>query len=382
MKGRRFPLLGLSAVWMAAAPGLVLAQSLYQHKVSVDMGLERDSNPTLSTTGRGVSRLRMTPHYTLLRSDGADDLSLNLGATLERSSDTTLSQNRKDADVRVQWQHAAESTTYTTNAGYQQSALRDALLQETGQQVGVDGTRTVRNLGFSVMHMLDPLYRVSGGLQAQWSSFTGNTMPDSRQLSASAELSRALAPGQEMFVGGELSSYAPDRLPGQLSQNSVMRSAVIGYRSQIAGSPWDWSVSGGAASYTGPFSDTTAKGEIRIGYTGERWNTSASWSRQPVTDTLRGSFSQNQQMRLTAEYAWSELTRIALEASHNRTQSTQQDTSKVLGLRVSHDLSPLWSMGLHLSRTQVRRAGASSIGAPQASGHSVGVVLTYTHPDF
>ena len=387
MSARRVRGLWCAAAALACAPWGLQAQSLYQHKLEASVGTEYDTNPGLAAPALGsVSRLRVAPRYTLLRRDGPAELRLKLGATLEQSSDEQLSRHRRDGDGQIEWQREFDTTMLVLRAAYQKASLRDVLLKETGQ-VSVDGSRTVRTLGATLLHQINPLYTATGGLEVNWNQFSSNARtPDSRLVAANGEISRALALGQTVFVAGHLSRFAPDAWPATgttpppAQHNSQLYSMDVGYRSQITDSPWQWQARVGVARYTGPFSDTTAQGDVSLGYQGERWSASLALAHRPVADTLRGAFSRNDQARAALEYQLTEFTRLGVDASVNRTRSTQTDRSTAFGLRLSSELSPLWRATLALRRTQVDRA--TSLLATQASGTSVNLFLTYSHPDF
>lgn len=378
MSDKRHRLLVLTAAVLGlGVAGSLQAQSLYQQKVEVPTTLEYDSNPALSTSSAGsVSRWRVAPRYTLLRREGADELDLKLGATLEQSSNTALSRNRQNLDGNVQWQHATERSVYVLSAGVTQVALRDALLDETGQLV-TDGTRTSRVLAASVQRELTELYTLSGSVNASWNHYSGTTTPDSRQVGASVEFGRALTPGTSVFASANLSNFVPDT---PFIANSVMRGVTVGYRSNIPGDPWTWMVSGGGSSYTGPVSDTAAQFAAQAAYQAPRWSASLGFSRGPVTDSLRGTFSPNQQMRAGAEYALTEFTRVGLDLAYNRTRGTLTSATRSVGMRVSTELSPLWRVGFSVRHLQVERSNL--FVSTRAASTMASVVLTYSHPDF
>ena len=381
----------LGVALLAASPWLPLqAQSLYQQRLQVSSGLERDSNPGVNTPAKGgVTRWRVSPEYSLLRRDGQDDLTLKLGATLEQSSNTALSRDRRDGNVQGEWQHTAENTIYQLRGGFSQAALRNVLLQETGQ-LSNDGTRTTRSLEGLVVHQLSELYTVSGGATAQWNRYSGNTAPNGRQFSINGELGRALAPGRDVYLAGAISRFAADSLassvpggPVQPANNSTLANLSVGTRYAAPDDPWFWDARVGAARYRSSLSagtSTSATVVAQAGYKAPRWSLSLSLARQPVPDALRGTFSPNQQARVSAEYLLTEFTRVALDASWNRTKGLQTDTTRELGLRVSSELSQLWTLSLQLRRVN---AAHDAIAVPTRGGATIaGVVLTYTHPDF
>lgn len=367
------------------------AQSQFQHSVSAPSGLEYDSNPALTADGAdnagGVYRLRVSPTYTLLYKKATDELRLKLGAVIEQSSNTALSRNRQDGNAQLEWRRESDAMFYLLRAGYEQSAARAALLEETGQ-LSDDGTRTTRSLGATVLRELDLRHIVSGTFDVKWSGYDFGRTPDNRLTSAGLEWSQALAPGEDWFVSGNLSQYAPDAssvpdLPAASAQNSLQRGLMLGYRSKPPGTAWDWSVRAGVARFSGPFSDSMAQGEMRLGYQGQRWNGSALFSRLPVANNLLGSFAPNTQTTLRAEYSLTEFTRVALDASHKRTKATQSDSTRVLGLTLSTELSPLWRMSAQLRHTTVDRSTAALAALnTQASGRAASLVFTYLHPDF
>ncbi len=372
---------GVVASW----PGMGQAQSLYQHRVTAPVGLSYDSNLGLSETSPGgVYRLHVSPSYTLTRKAGGDELDLKLGAFLEQSSDTAISRNRQDGNARLSWRTASDTTLWGWHAAYEQSAARAALLEETGQ-LSDDGTRTTRALGAQMAHELDERHVLSLIADVKWHTYDFGNTPDHRLGNAQVEWSRAAAPGHDWLVSASVSQYAPDTVAATgaahaTATNSVQRGLLLGYRSQVQGSPWDWQIRAGVARFTGTFSDTMPQGEAKLGYQNPRWRHSASLSRLPVANNMLGSFAPNTQARWRTEYRWSEYTTLALDASHNRTQASQTGATRQLGLQVSTELSPLWRMTAQWRNTQADRFVA---GVPaQASNHSASLVFTYLHPDF
>lgn len=382
MASRRAVPFALGAA-LLAWPGLALhAQSLYQQRVEVSSGVEHDANPALTSDSKGgVTRWRVSPSYSLLRRDGPDDLTLKLGTTLEQSSNTALSRDRRDGNALGEWQHASEKTLYVLRAGVEQSALRDVLLQETGQ-LSTDGTRTTRRAEATAVHQLDDIHTLSAGLNARWDRYTSGTAPDGRQYGLNAEFSRAIRPGRDVYLSGSLSSFASDNLvPGTSgSLHTLMRGLSVGNRYAAPDDPWSWDVRVGASRLSGATGDTMATAVGQLAYKAPRWSAAVSIARQPVPDSLRGTFSPNQQARVTLDYALTEFTRVALDASYNRTKNTQIDTSRELGLRVSTELSPAWSMALQVRRIRVSQ---DAMALPTRAGSTVtGLVLTYLNPDF
>lgn len=369
----------------ASLPGIGLGQSLYQHRITAPVGLSYDANPGLSETDAGgVYRVRVSPSYTLSRNAGGDEFQLKLGAVIEQSSNTALSRNRQDGNARLSWRTASDTTSWGWHAAYEQSAARAALLEETGQ-LSDDGTRTTRGLGAQLAHELDERHMLSVLADVKWHAYDFGHTPDHRLSSAQVELSRAASPGQDWFVSAGVSQYAPDTVASTgavhgTAPQSLQRGLLLGYRSQVDGSPWDWQIRAGVARFTGAFSDTMPQGEAKLGYQSPRWHYSASMSRLPVANNLLGSFAPNTQTRLRAEYQLTEYTTVAVDASHNRTQASQTEATRQLGMQVSTDLSPLWRMTAQLRGTRAERHIA---GLPtQASNRSASLVFTYLHPDF
>lgn len=362
------------------------AQSPYQHSLSLAMGVEYDSNPRLTAEpAGGVSRLILRPRYTLLSKHGSDELQLKLGAALEQSSNAMLSRHRRDGDALLEWRGEAESLSYSLQAGYERSAARTALLEETGQ-VGGDGTRTVRKIGAQGVRELGERQSLSGSLDMRWVKHELVQLPNHRLTQAELEWSVAHAPGQDWFAAGSLSHYRPEypaqdaaaQAPGQ---NSLLRGLMLGYRFKPPGQvPWSWQVRAGAAHYGGPFSDTMVQAEIKLAYQGERWSSSATLARLPVVDNINGAFAPNRQARLRAEYAWTQDTRLAWDASCNRLTGRQSEAARTLGMELSTDISSLWRATAQLRHTQVDRDTPGAGG--QASARGASLIFTYLHPDF
>lgn len=374
--------------WAACLVGSVCAhaQSLYQHSLSLSSGLTFDSNPRLDPEPSGSAyKLRLSPRYGLTRKAGADEFKLKLGTVVEQSSNTTLSRHRRDGDAQLEWHRESAAMLYGLRAGYEQSDARAALLEETGQ-LSADGTRRTRWLGATVSRQLDARHAVVGFLDAKWNRYDFGNAPDHRLVSAGWEWSRTMAEGQEWFVLGSLARYAPDTPGEQMAgasspaEDSQQRGLMLGVRSKVPGTSWDWLVRAGVVQFNGPFSDTTAQAEARLGYQGLRWNTALAMSRLPVANNTLGSFATHQQARVRTEYALTEFTQLALDATHNRTTSTQTETAWVVGLQLSSEISPWWRVTAQVKRTEVNRNLAA--GDMRARSNGASLVFHYSHPDF
>ena len=133
----------------------------------------------------------------------------------------------------------------------------------------------------------------------------------------------------------------------------------------------------GTVRTSGLVSTRTPSTLLRLDYAGERLSSTLEWSRSAAASGALGGYIGTRQLGWTAQYLLSERTSINLATSQARSQGAggAVGSTWVAGLR--HSISDFWSIEGRLGQSRTRpNAGGS------ATANVVGLVLTYSHPDF
>ena len=359
-------LVGTALLLAGAAPA-----DTERHSFSMPTGIDHDDNPNLLSSGeRGVTRYRVSPQYQLVRQGDTDTLTLTAGATLERSSDTTLSADRDDPRLSLDWQTETPTRHYGLQVSHEQSSSRSSDLAETGL-ITADTTRTTQTLGGNWGLSLSDSARLvfNGSWQTVRHDSAASTDYDTTRLSARYQLQ--LSERDDASLSLNASQYKPQSGGGADSRNL---SLVAGYQSRLSEN-LNWTASFGAVRITGAQRDTDWEGSLGANYSGELHSASASLGRSVSASGAAGGFAPSDRLQLQWGYELSEKSRLNLSGQWSRFRGTSPSDTTTLALGYSRELSPFWRLGFSLERQRVDRTTS-------ASATQVGFTLTYSHPDF
>jgi hypothetical protein len=364
----------LAPLWLALCflPGArsALAEN-FQQTLSLSSSVEHDSNFRMSAAKQGVTRTILKPAYTLTDILGADQFDASLGASIERSSDRRVSDNREDPKLMLGWRRLLETGELGLTARYEEASAQQTQLQETGL-VTTDDTRTTRSLGGSWQTALTERTTLATNLDYQRVSYSGGTLTDYENHSASLNLGYAWSEIVEPFLLAGASHYKPTRATVATSDSYSLQG---GAKIKLAEN-WEWQFQAGRNRVDARTSDSSWLGNTTLGYAGPRHDFSFSAGRS-VNSSGEGGFVQSDQVRGSWGYAYDELTRLRLDASWQKNRGLQPNTMRQLGASASRDLSAFWTANLYYSHKQ-----RDENSQPNITGNVVGVTLVYSHPDF
>lgn len=344
----------------------------WTHSISAPTSLDYDTNlPLTARNKRSVTRVIFAPTYDLTGNFGNDEYKLGLGARIERSSDKRVSDDREDPNLSLGWRRMTEKGEFGLNYRFEQASSRAAELEETGARSG-DGTRTTHALGGNWRHALSDRNTLTTGLNYQDVSFKDATSTDYTNTGLSLSYGHQWSERIEPFVFTSASHYEPKSGITSSSDNYTLQGGV----NVKASENLSFTAQLGISRVEADDSDSGWLGSLVVRYTGPRYDYSLEGGRA-VTASGEGGFVENDYLRATWSYAFSERTRLGLDASWRDSKGTQPNVYTQAGAWVSYELSHFWSARTYATFKERREDGQSA-----ASGNVVGVTLIYSHPNF
>lgn len=363
---------GLWLLPLAMLAGEAAHADQWAHSISAPTSIDYDTNLPLTTRNkRSVTRAIFVPTYNLIGTFGADEYKLGLGARIERSSDKRVSNDREDPNLSMGWRRATERGEVGLNYRFDQVSSRAAELEETGARSG-DGTRTTHALGGNWRHALSDRNTLTTGLNYQDVSFKDSTSTDYTNTGLSLTYGHQWSERVEPFATASASHYEPKSGLTSSSDNYTLQGGV----NVKASENLSYTVQAGMSRVDGRDTDTGWLGSLVMRYAGPRYDYSIEGGRA-VTASGEGGFVQNDYLRAAWSYAFSERTRLGLDASWRDSKGTQPNIYTQAGAWASYELSHFWSARAYATYKERRQDGQ-----PAASGNVVGITLIYSHPDF
>lgn len=359
------------ALLMGALAGLPFV-SMAQSNVSVPTEIEHSSNPAL-TTGEaiGVTRLRVSPQYTLVGQDGSTQTRFSLGGVLERSSNTAVSNHRSDPNLSFAIERVLPDGSLGLRAALSESSTREEEFAETGV-VASDATQRNMVLDGTWRRELSDVSRLELGLGAAKVRYDTSSLVGYREFRSSAGLSHDLFDETQLTARWEGSRLHPD----QGVARSSRRSFAIGLATRLS-EAFRFVAEGGTVQTSGLDSTRTPSTLLRLEYAGERLTSTVEGSRSTaISGTLPG-YTGTRLFGWTADYAWSERTSINLATSQTRSQGTGGAVGSTWMAGLRHSFSDFWSIEGRLGQLRTRPNEGGT-----ATANVAGLILTYSHPDF
>lgn len=343
-----------------------------QQTVSVPVEIEHSSNPALLTDNAiGVTRYRVSPQYTLVRQDGPTQSTFSFGGVIERSSNTAVSDHRADPNLSVAIERELSRGSIGLRASLAESSTRVEEFAGTGV-VAADATQRNSVLDGTWTHELSDVSRVTLGLGAAEVRYDTSSLVGYRELRTSVGFTHDLQEDTQVTA-----RWAGSRLDPALDAASSSQSLfAVGVSNRLSEALL-LAAEIGTVRTSGLVSARAPSSRLRLDYSGERLASTLEWSRSAAALGSLGSYISTRLLGWTVEYALTERTSVNLLASQARSQGVggAQGSTGFVGLR--HSFSELWSIEGRLGQLRSRpNAGGS------ATSNVVGLLLTYSHPNF
>lgn len=364
-------LLARPALFLLALSGTPLV-SLAQHSVSVPIEIEHSSNPALTTgAATGVTRFRVSPQYTIQRQDGSTQTRFSVGGVLERSSNTAVSNHRSDPNLSIAIEHVLPTGGVGLGLAISESSTRQEEFSETGV-VTADATQRNIVLDGSWTRELSDVSRFELGLGAARVRYDTPALVGYREFRSSAGVGYDLSEATQVTARLEGSRLDPAQGTARSSRNG----AVAGLSTQLS-EAFRLVAEIGTVRISGQGSTRTPSTLLRLNYAGERLTSTLEWSRAAAPSGTLGGYISTRQIGWTMGYAWTERTSINLATSQARSLGAGGAVGTTLSAGWRHAYSDFWAIEGRLGQLRTRPSAGGS-----ASSTVVGLLLTYSHPNF
>lgn len=343
--------------------------SSWQQALSARASAEYDTNPTMDPANRdAIWRTTFAPSYTLKRAGDANELSAGLAAQIARASNKTLSQDRDDPSVFLDWRRQSNTGELGLSARYDEVGTRFAEIDNTGPGF-TDSTRATRTISGNVSESLSERSTLALNGAFNDVSYKGGSFIDYVTRSAGMRFSYDWSERSVPFLR---MSYTDTRSAGS---NALSRfaNALLG---------WNWKVEdylegtlqAGRSKTSGAGVAKQAAAEMK--YTGQRSGLVLNADRQ-VSPSGLGGFVTVDQVKGSWSYTLSERSNTGIDLEWRKSHVYTGIINRTSGAWLQHELNSFWGMRMYYLHKISERGG---VGA--ATSDILGLALVYTHTDF
>lgn len=338
-------------------------------QASVSTGVEYDTNPTIvSTNEQAIFRYTASPKYTLSAVDGNNRWYTNLGVNLERSSNPSVSGNRKDPNIKIGWEREYDRGRYSIISAYSKSSSRLSELNTTGI-VDKDGTISSKSIAVAWSRLLSERLDLSVNGQYTKSNATGSNFSNTTTKTLGTVLTYELSEKISPFIQADISDLSSRNgsSTSTISQNYLLGTNLeVNPQLSLSGS---FGLNHQQNAGNGWVANTSAN------YLGERYNFRGALSRN-VVPSATGQFQKNDNLSLIYGYDLSDTSKAGINLSWNSNDSTNGSETRQLSGFYSKELSDLWQFRLALSLKDLKNSNQS------AKDSVFGITFTYNTPEF
>lgn len=361
------------ARWVIACHCLPWLPALAQNTLTVPIEVVRISNPDLAAVSSGsVTLFRISPQYTIQKVDGPTRTEWGFGATVERSSNTDLSANRTLPRASLVWENTTPLSVFAVRGSLEEASTRETEFAEFGR-VTRDSTERVGSLGATWTRNITESSRWELAATQRQVSYDTDVFRDFSETSASAAYEVDTSPTARMSFTGSASSVNPEGA----GDNSTRTGLGLGYETALTEA---MSLAGGAGvvrSSGQQRSRTSAVGNLRLAYEGERHGYLLGWAREVSAGGSIGGFTRSQSFTASVRYALTAENTLSFGLDHAKALDDPRDAGATAYVRFNSVLTPFWAFTVGLEHRRAMRATG-----PNASGNALTVGLVYAHPDF
>lgn len=368
------PILALTSGVVFALP---VQADVFQQSVSVQTGLEHDTNPALRSGGtESVNRLRVVPQYNALWRGETSEIDAGLGVRFERSSNSQLSQDRQDPNLSLKWRRMTELGSFGLNSRYEQASVRTSELEENGIVIPVDRTRTTKALGANWSRLFGELTTL--GVNTEYRQITHNAtlLTDYDNFSLSGSVTRALTERLDTYLQGSYSRVEPKSKGPVAAPVSTSKNIVLGAK-YLLREGFEGGLQAGIVQTDATSSETGWIGNARLNSTGERLNYNFDIGRNVAPSGVVGGFTKSDMMKAGASYAIGDRTTLNIDINRTKTiGQVGQTTTMTYGLGLDRELTEFFRLGARVQQREIDR------GTSTADQQLFLITLTFKHPDF
>ncbi|MBM3111244.1 hypothetical protein H8F21_03660 [Pseudomonas sp. P66] len=360
-----------TAILVLPVPGMVQA-AIWQSSAVLPTTVEYDSNPLLLTSEeKGVTRTYIAPTYSLVGTFDQDQLRMDLGVNVLRSSDTSIVDNREDPNVSLGWQRETERGGYGLVAQYSESSTLSGAVQDTGV-VTTDGTQKLYSLAANWSRAITERNTLSNETRYSNARYDINSLTGYDEIANVVTWTYAWSERTQLFTDFGARRYEPEDDNSAAASNSYTPS--VGVKYQLT-ERLESTVHVGVNKVSGSDGGRRGEGGLLLRYTGERSDASLNAERTTFA-SAEGGFTEQDSVRGVWSYAVDDLSRVGLDAAWQDSKGQTPNTLQTYGAWASRELSPFCDLRLSLMYKERQQDDL-----PDATGTIIGLTLTYRFPD-
>ena len=342
---------------------------IFEQNISVLTGVEYDSNPAFAPSNeQSVWRYTALPTYTASLAEDRNRWFTTASLSLQRSSDSAISESRQDPNLIVGWEHEYERGSFNITADYNKTSSRLNEFISNGV-VDKDGSATTKSISASWSRLLTDRLNLSAAGQYSQVNYAGSGLSNYKTKSISSSLTYELNEKVSPFIQvgvSQLNSEASN------TQSKVSQSYLIGTKALLRPN-LNMSASLGLNHRQGSGNGLVAN--LTTTYLAEKYNVQGSLSRN-VTASGIGEFQKTDNLSLKYVYELSDKARVGSEFAWSRNSSTGGNNTMQIGGWYSKEMSAFWQFRTNLNLKQLKNDGQS------ANSSIIGISFIYNTLDF
>ena len=338
-------------------------------QASVLTSVEYDTNPTLvSNNEQSIFRYTTSPKYTLTGVDGNNRWYTNLGINFQRSSNQSISGNRKDPNINIGWEREYDKGRYSILSTYNKSSSRFSELNTTGI-VDKDGTIASKSIAIAWSRLLSERLDLSVNGQYAKSKVTNSSFSNTTTKTLGTALTYELSEKISLFIKADLSELSSGN---RNSTSTISQNYLLGANLEV--NP-QLNLSGNLGLNHQQNAGNGWVANASASYLGERYNFRGALSRNVIPSST-GQFQKNDNLSLVYGYNLSDTSKTGVDLSWNSNDSINGSETRQLSGYYSKEISDLWQFRLALSLKELKNSNQS------ASDGIFGITFTYNTPEF
>lgn len=350
---------------------------ILEQKLSISTGVEYDSNPAFtSSKPQSVWRFTALPTYTASLVEDRNRWFTTAGLSLQRSTDSALSESRQDPSLLVGWEHEYERGSFNVIANYSKTSSRLNEFTSNGV-VDQDGSATSKSISASFARLLTDRLNLSAAGQYLQINYQGSGLSNYNTTSLSSSLTYELNEKVSPFVQigvSKLNSEAGNRQSNNQSNNqsNLSESLLIGTKAELRP---NLNMSASLGINHQQESGNGLVTNLTMTYLAEKYNVQGSLSRNVSASGL-GEFQKTNNLNLRYAYELSDKARVGSDFSWSNNSSVGGNSTLQIGGWYSKEITESLQLRLNLNLKQL------SSGSQSANSNIVGISINYNTPVF
>jgi hypothetical protein len=357
----------------------------FEDYISLPLSVDFDTNPTMASRNRSsVWKYGASPRIDLQLEDGLNKWSTDGTLRIVRSSDKKLVIDREDPVINMKWQRELERGAISVLGHYDEMSSRDAQLDDTGDLVVKEATRSSRSLGVNWSRLMTERLTLALGGNYTDTRYSKSTQVNQTNQSVNASLGYAWSEFLHPSVQFGVSHQMPDKgVASKLYTTGLGLDWIVSERMSV-------NLHGGLRKIVSEGNGVVAAGQT--GASGMGWNADSSVKyalerssyilnlSRSTEPSGTGGFKEKDQIKGSMTYDISDISKFGVDLSLRRIfsgnpsnggGSKNANENSLMSVWVTRTLSRNWSAKLQAQTKDTKNSGVES------RGNVIGISLTY-----